>query len=481
MEGSKIEIPLLKVKKDIIMKFFKLKENGDAICKACSQELFDHLGTPILQNHLKLHADGWNIYLHQVADSIMDKIPKPSGIDTMKLVTLLIDENGKDFSLKFHLSRIQRNFSNLKVSENFEGFEGRIQREFNSSCIGPYMGPYDQNKVLSLSSQLIGANFDFNKYTQFIHSEHLECKSFAIKDSYEMFNDLAKIDVLEVDDQKNDDDQISDDDQMSDDDQYSDDEQIFYTCQFRKCKIPCPCRPCCSNEDQCAEHKILHDDKFDEENHMVLIRSKDAFCCDDSFFKKCYFIKYAGIPVVCTKCNLDFLHHKCYHLDFHHSCKFCKKNKFKIFAETDSELKADIEKHNYFLKTVCPYCDKTFCEPYFRKKHVEFEHEGAAPFKCDFCSTTFHSKQGKIYHETIHHTDKPKKETCSICGKEFAAKVSLLNHIKYVHSEAKTHSCVVCDAKFKQKTDMRVHVLNTHGANMSKAMHGNPKNLERYQ
>ena len=57
MEGSKIEIPLLKVKKDIIMKFFKLKENGDAICKACSQELFDHLGTPILQNHLNLHAD----------------------------------------------------------------------------------------------------------------------------------------------------------------------------------------------------------------------------------------------------------------------------------------------------------------------------------------------------------------------------------------------------------------------------------------
>ena len=28
---------------------------------------------------------------------------------------------------------------------------------------------------------------------------------------------------------------------------------------------------------------------------------------------------------------------------------------------------------------------------------------------------------------------------------------------------------------------MRVHVLNTHGANMSKAIHGNPENLECFQ
>ena len=150
----------------------------------------------------------------------------------MKLVTLIIDENGKDFSLKFPLSRIQRNLSNIKVSKNFEGFEGRVQRDFNSSFIGPCMGPYDQNKVLSLSSQLVGTDLDFNKYTQFIHPEHLKCKSFAIKESYDMSNDLSKIDVLLKDDQK------TEDDEKSDDDQDSDDDHIFYTCQFKRCKIP---------------------------------------------------------------------------------------------------------------------------------------------------------------------------------------------------------------------------------------------------
>ena len=489
MDGSQIEIPLLKVKKEIILNFFKLKKNGHAICKACSQELSDNLRNPFLQNHLKLHADSWNLYLRQVADAIMDNVPKSSDIDTMKLVTLLIDEAGKEFNLQFPLSRIQRSSSNLNILEHLEGFEGRLQRDFNSSYIGPYMGPYDQNKVLKLSSQLTSSELDFEKYTQFIHSEHFKCKSFSIKESYETFGELSKIDVLEikVDDQKSDDVKKSDDDEKSDDDdQKSDDEEnddghIFYTCQTMLCRIPCPCRPCCSEEDQCAEHPILHDDQFDEDKHLVLIRSSDEFCCDNSFFKDCYLIKYAGIPVICTKCNLDFLHHTCYHLDFHESCKFCRKNKFKIFAETDFELKSDIKRHKNFLKTVCPHCDSKFCEPYFRKKHVEFEHEEAAPFKCGFCSTTFHSKQGKVYHESVHHTDQPKKETCSTCGKEFSAKVSLLNHIKYVHSEAKTHSCVACDAKFKQRKDMRVHILKTHGANMSKAMHGNPENEEVFQ
>ena len=96
----------------------------------------------------------------------------------MKLVTMLIDEAGKEFNLKFPLSRIQRSSLNLEILENLEGFEGRLQGDFNSSYIGPYMGPFDQNKVLRLSSQLTKSEFYFDKYTQFIHSEHFKCKSF---------------------------------------------------------------------------------------------------------------------------------------------------------------------------------------------------------------------------------------------------------------------------------------------------------------
>jgi uncharacterized Zn-finger protein len=149
-------------------------------------------------------------------------------------------------------------------------------------------------------------------------------------------------------------------------------------------------------------------------------------------------------------------------------------------AETTSELKASIKKHQDYLTTVCPHCDSKFCEPYFQKKHVEFEHKESAPYNCDFCSTQFHSRQAKVYHETVHHTEKPLKEICKKCGKEFSAKVSLQNHIKYFHSEVRAFSCVVCDEEFKQKKDMRIHVLKVHGVNMSKATHGNFENQENF-
>ena len=116
--------------------------------------------------------------------------------------------------------------------------------------------------------------------------------------------------------------------------------------QAARTKIPRVCEPCYLNEDQCLEHRIFHDDKFDEEKDLVLIRSTAEFCVDKSFLNQCYLVKYAGIPVICNKCNLDFLHHNCYHIDFHEACKFCRINKYKIYAENVSELKADIEKHN---------------------------------------------------------------------------------------------------------------------------------------
>ena len=104
------------------------------------------------------------------------------------------------------------------------------------------------------------------------------------------------------------------------------------------------------------------------------------------------------------------------------------------------------------MKTVCPHCKNKFCEPYLKKKHVEFEH-GNAPFKCDQCATKFHSEQAKEYHELVHHSKFHEKEKCDLCAKTFTAKVSFLNHMKYVHSEVRSHHCSLCESKFKQKKD----------------------------
>ena len=73
-----------------------------------------------------------------------------------------------------------------------ESIESRIQREFNSIRMGPYMGPYDPNKVLILSSHLTKSDVDFNNRNQFINSEHFKFKSISIKESYEKFDEISK-------------------------------------------------------------------------------------------------------------------------------------------------------------------------------------------------------------------------------------------------------------------------------------------------
>ena len=219
---------------------------------------------------------------------------------------------------------------------------------------------------------------------------------------------------------------------------------------------------------------------FDEHLDAISIRSTENYCNDKSFFKKSYVIKYPGIPIICKKCKQDVLHHDSYHFDFHDNCKYCRKNRFKTYAETPHEFHCAVKKQANFLKSVCPHCDSKFCEPHFRKKHIEYEH-GQAPFNCDYCSTKFHSKQAKEYHEAVHHLPAGQKEKCPMCQKEFKAKVSLNRHIKYVHSEEMKHSCVICETKFKQKSDMRVHIQHVHGFNMSKAMHGNFEDQEMFK
>ena len=132
------------------------------------------------------------------------------------------------------------------------------------------------------------------------------------------------------------------------------------------------------------------------------------------------------------------------------------------------------------LKTVCPHCNSKFCEPYFKKKHIQFEHQ-EVPFKCDHCISTFHAKKSKEYHEAVHHSDVDQTEKCDICGNTFAARISLQNHQKYVHSDNREHECSECDFKFKQRKDMEAHFFNIHNFNLQKELYGQPVEAARFQ
>ena len=175
----------------------------------------------------------------------------------------------------------------LKVSRE----EYSVQEEYNCSPVGPNEGPYDQDPQIPLYAQLSKSKLNYDKYTNFSHPEKIQCKVFQIKKKDEDIRDLDKIETLEV--VKNSSDKFV---------QPDDDSRVFYTCSKKFCMIPCPCNPCNSSEGQCPEHKIVHMDLFDENEHAISIRSTELSCSKENFFNRSYILKYPGIPV-CISTN----------------------------------------------------------------------------------------------------------------------------------------------------------------------------------
>ena len=126
--------------------------------------------------------------MEKVALSIQPSVTGTDVFDSLKLAALVIDfDSLQEFSLRFPLSRITRDHSKIDVTEALDGFNGRIQDEYNESPVGPYMGPYDQNEDLKLNLQLPDSELDFNSYTDFNHPDDVSCKVYQLKNLMNKF------------------------------------------------------------------------------------------------------------------------------------------------------------------------------------------------------------------------------------------------------------------------------------------------------
>ena len=212
-----------------------------------------------------------NIDVFELKDNTTDirkKLVDRTGIDdttkipVLKLETIIVDlQSNETLRMSFPKSRIKRNITELKDVGILDRFEGRIQKEYNESPVGQYMGPYDQNKKLKLAVQLPMSKLDFEDYTSFLHQELEPCRILDIGDSYNQIDDLKKIDVLKISDKD-----ISDVQNMRC--KFEKDGRIFYSCQNGGCFIPCPCLPC-TDVSQCLDHRIKHIELFNVEEHSI--------------------------------------------------------------------------------------------------------------------------------------------------------------------------------------------------------------------
>ena len=378
----------------------------------------------------------------------------------LKVETEIFCEDSQDiFNLRMPKCRIDRkNLKAQKISHKLDGFRGRIQEEFNCSPVGPYEGPYDQNQKIPLHAQLSKSSLDFKQYTTFSHLNISQCKILKINKQYEDMDDLKKIDALEI---------LAEAKEPFA--KEKSDEEVFYTCTENFCVIPCVCHQCYLKENQCSMHKIKHIDLFNEHEHAISVRSTDHFCYKETFFWHSYTLKYPGIPKDCIQCTRDLLHHKCYHIDFHRLCKFCKFYEYKLFPKTVEELLAREEAEKKWYKSVCPFCDRKFTEPYTTKRHIELEHQ-SKKLTCNECPKVCQCKQSVDYHKLTAHTKNHcSYHACQLCDKTFPSKIGLNNHTKFVHTANVKHlACSKCDSTFKHKKYLNAHILHVHGVNEQK-------------
>ena len=277
---------------------------------------------------------------------------------------------------------------------------------------------------------------------------------------------------------------------------------IVYPCEHGNCWIECPCNlctscdepcdsvcakmPCGECDQQCLEHKCELDRTYSEKDSFTIPfyfqdLDEEARTNDNNLSAYSYgdgrgygydyepektFIKYAGIPRSCTKCQVDLLDHEVHHNVLHYRCKFCRKSLrlWKNNPVNYIQLMQEKRKNDICDTTTCSFCYKNFTDSAIRKYHEKTEHiDNEKPFKCVQCPKTYTSLIGLNHHNRVHDIA-PNEYSCKKCGKIFTAERTLKRHIKSVHEiQIKARlQCDLCEKSFTRADNLTRHFQEVH-------------------
>ncbi|XP_053979939.1 PR domain zinc finger protein 5-like isoform X2 [Hylaeus volcanicus] len=129
----------------------------------------------------------------------------------------------------------------------------------------------------------------------------------------------------------------------------------------------------------------------------------------------------------------------------------------EIVLEPDSpkgEMDLMLEK----LRTVCPFCQKSFIDEKEMDRHVFRNHK--KPYRCKQCYLVYFRKESFEDHMKTHSVDYLE---CPFCRMRYKSMSGLRNHQIRVHStiEAK-FVCDHCDKRYRLKSDLAVHIDRAH-------------------
>ncbi|XP_017837472.1 zinc finger protein 585A isoform X16 [Drosophila busckii] len=226
------------------------------------------------------------------------------------------------------------------------------------------------------------------------------------------------------------------------------------------------------------------------------IKKERPYSCDEcgkSFLLKHHLTTHARVhtgerPHICTHCGKSFAHKHCLntHLLLHstdrpYQCQECKKSftlKHHLLTHTRVHsrerpfvcqecgrafpLKRHLVTHSKFhageRPYVCEECGESFAQENHLIMHSRF-HGSLNPFVCADCGASFPRKFQLVNHGRIHGKI---PHSCTICGKEFLQKRTLVSHMRRVHTGEQAHPCVSCGEGFLTKAELHQHVRAAH-------------------
>ena len=151
------------------------------------------------------------------------------------------------------------------------------------------------------------------------------------------------------------------------------------------------------------------------------------------------------------------------------------------------------EKSKSSLDNKCEICAQIFSSKYVLANHVKVVHEKVKNFECHICGRKYGNKCSLSQHFQAKHENKKSHQCgvcyfttnyewylqrhilvvhknvksqenvqCDICGKMFASKVNLGEHVKVFHEKVKPFECLICGTKHVSNGSLSRHIRDSH-------------------
>nr|XP_010338981.2 zinc finger protein 764 isoform X2 [Saimiri boliviensis boliviensis] len=101
----------------------------------------------------------------------------------------------------------------------------------------------------------------------------------------------------------------------------------------------------------------------------------------------------------------------------------------------------------------CYVCGKSFAWRSTLLEHV-YSHTGEKPFHCADCGKDFGHASSLSKHRAIHRGERPHR--CPECGRAFTQRSALTSHLR-VHTGEKPYGCTDCGRRFSQRSALYQH------------------------